>query len=194
MLIGITGGIGAGKSVVSRILRLKGYPVYDCDLRARELMDNSSEIKSALCDRLGAAALKPDGSIDRSFIASKVFASDDDRLWLNRLVHGAVREDLGLWTDRQEGDLCFVESAIMVSSGLDKMCDTIWLVDAPVEIRMRRAVARGGATAENIALRIEAQKGEFELLPEGKTVKILNADNGSLLRQIDLKLESFMLS
>ena len=189
MLIGITGGIGAGKSVVSRILRLKGYPVYDCDLRARILMENSEEIRQALMSRFGEEVISDDGTLDRALIATRVFANVEERDWLNKLVHGAVRDDLSKWTDEHGGAVCFVESAIMVTSGLDRMCDAIWLVDAPQEVRMARAIGRGGVDPENIALRMEAQRGEFDGLPPNKTIIIENTDQRSLLEQTDVRLE-----
>lgn len=190
MLIGITGGIGAGKSVVSRILRLKGFEVYDCDSRARELMESDDEILSALSDRFGERLIQDDGSLDRALIAEEVFTSDETRIWLNTLVHSVVRNDLEQWHDSSDDDLCFVESAIMVTSGLDKMCDRIWLIDAPLQLRKERALKRGGVSPENLDLRIAAQSMEFDALPPEKIVIIENSYNSSLLTQIEMLLNS----
>lgn len=184
-LIGVTGGIGAGKSVVSRILRLKGFPVYDCDSRAKDLMDSSEEILKALALHFGEEVIKNDGSLDRVLIASLVFSLDDERLWLNKLVHGAVREDLMMWKSECDAELCFVESAIMVSSGLDLLCDKIWVIEAPVELRKDRALKRGGVTEENLDLRIKAQRMEIDALPSEKVERIENSEESSLLLQIE---------
>lgn len=184
-LIGVTGGIGAGKSVVSRILRLKGFPVYDCDSRAKDLMDSSGEILKALALHFGEEVIKNDGSLDRVLIASLVFSLDDERLWLNKLVHGAVREDLMMWKSECDAELCFVESAIMISSGLDLLCDKIWVIEAPVELRKDRALKRGGVTEENLDLRIKAQRMEIDALPSEKVERIENSEESSLLLQIE---------
>lgn len=184
-LIGVTGGIGAGKSVVSRILRLKGFPVYDCDSRAKDLMDSSEEILKALALHFGEEVIKNDGSLDRVLIASLVFSLDDERLWLNKLVHGAVREDLMMWKSECDAELCFVESAIMISSGLDLLCDKIWVIEAPVELRKDRALKRGGVTEENLDLRIKAQRMEIDALPSEKVERIENSEESSLLLQIE---------
>lgn len=184
ILIGITGGIGAGKSVVSRILRLQNYPVYDCDSRARVLMEESEEILIALKARFGNECVLADGGLDRGLIASRVFSDDEERLWLNSLVHAEVRRDIGLWRNGSYAGICFVESAIMFSSGLDRMCDEIWLVDAPEATRVERAMNRGGITKENLLRRIEAQHSEFDLLPQNKVRRILNDETSSLLEQI----------
>lgn len=184
MLIGITGGIGAGKSVVSRILRLKGYDVYDCDSRAKWLMENSMSIFEPLIGRYGPDVISSYG-LNRSMLAEKVFAIEEERLWLNALVHGAVHDDIEAWQGELGKDLCFVESAIMVSSGLDKVCAGIWLVDAPLELRKARALSRGGVTEENLELRILSQRSEFDGLPADKVERIDNDNTSSLLMQIE---------
>lgn len=188
MLIGLTGGIGAGKSVVSRILRLKGYDVYDCDSRAKWLMENSMSIFEPLIRRYGPGVMTSCG-LNRAMIAEKVFAVEEERLWLNALVHGAVRDDLKEWHEGLDKEFSFVESAIMVSSGLDKICERIWLVDAPLELRKERAMRRGGVTEENLELRIRSQRSEFNGLPADKVERIDNYDSSSLLRQIEQLLE-----
>ena len=189
-LIGITGGIGAGKSVVSRMLRLKGYPVYDCDSRAKVLMEESAYILTSLKSRLGEECVLESGELNRALIAERVFSCEEERLWLNSLVHAEVRKDITEWTSMfQEGPV-FVESAIMVTSGLDRMCDSIMLVDAPETLRVKRALQRGGSSLDNIVKRISAQKEEFASLSADKTVSIDNGGSDSLLFQIEKFLEN----
>ncbi|MDE7116395.1 MAG: dephospho-CoA kinase [Muribaculaceae bacterium] len=188
-LVGITGGIGAGKSVVSRILRLKGYRVYDCDSRAKELMTGSEEIIAALRERFGESCVLADGSLDRKLISSRVFSVEEERIWLNRLVHAAVRKDLDIWRKTGKDTLCFVESAIIATSGLDRMCDSIWLVESPEKLRIRRALGRGGITEKDLMQRIRTQQSEFDMLPPDKTKRISNSGDSSLIEQIDILLE-----
>lgn len=188
-LVGITGGIGAGKSVVSRILRLKGYRVYDCDSRAKELMTGSEEIIAALRERFGESCVLADGSLDRKLISSRVFSVEEERIWLNRLVHAAVRKDLDIWRQTGKDTLCFVESAIIATSGLDRMCDSIWLVESPEKLRIRRALGRGGITEKDLMQRIRTQQSEFDMLPPDKTKRISNSGDSSLIGQIEILLE-----
>lgn len=186
-VIGITGGIGAGKSVVSRILRLKGYPVYDCDSEARSLMESSEEILAALQGRFGEECILECGGLNRGYIASRVFNDAEELTWLNTLVHGAVREDVRDWVEAHASagkEILFVESAILYSSGLDKMCDRIWLVTAPEELRLERAMQRGGASEEDLRRRIESQRMEFDALPAGKVSEIENSC-ASLLDRVE---------
>lgn len=186
-VIGITGGIGAGKSVVSRILRLKGYPVYDCDSEARSLMESSEEILAALQGRFGEECILECGGLNRGYIASRVFNDAEELTWLNALVHGAVREDVRDWVEAQASagnEKLFVESAILYTSGLDKMCGRIWLVTAPEELRLERAMQRGGASEEDLRRRIESQRMEFDSLPAGKVSEIENSC-ASLLDRVE---------
>lgn len=189
-IIGITGGIGAGKSVVSRILRLKGHEVYDCDSEATRLMEDFPDLRSNLRDRFGEECYDTHGKLNRKFLASRIFCDSSHRDWVNSLVHKAVREDIAR---RAEGvdSILFIESAIMVTSRLDGMCDEIWLVDAPEEVRIERAVERGGSR-EDISRRIKAQESEYESLPPGKTWVIENGKGSALLPQIDSLLENLI--
>lgn len=166
-MTGITGGIGSGKSVVSRILRLKGYPVYDCDLEAKRIMDTSEEVLTALNARFGDEVCPLGGPIIRQALATHVFSDDTHRLWLNSLVHRLVRADLMSWRAGMESSgrtTCFVESAIMASSGLAAMCSEVWLVTAPETIRMKRAMDRDNASEDKVRSRILSQREEDTLL------------------------------
>lgn len=186
MIIGITGGIGAGKSMVSRILRLKGYPVYDCDSEARRIMEGSGHIKQCISDRLGSGCINTDGSLNRQVIARHVFASESHRMWLNSLVHGMVRDDVALRAARTPGENFFVESAILSTSGLDRMCGAIWLVEAPELVRIARAAYRDGSSVESVRLRIDSQKSEFEAISRhSRTVHIDNGGITPILPQIE---------
>ncbi len=189
MMIGICGGIGSGKSVVSRILRLRGEHVYDCDLEAKRIMDSSAEVLDALHERYGDAVCPEGGPICRPELARRVFGNDDERLWLNALVHKLVRVDVAAWHDLLILDgceRCFVESAILAGSGLAAMCDEIWLVTASEEIRTARIKLRDSIDEEAIKKRILSQQEEERLIHEaGIPVRIIdNSGSRPLLPQL----------
>lgn len=188
-VICITGGIGAGKSVVSRVLRLKGYSVYDCDSEASRLMQELEEIRSALTERFGSECYL-DGCLNRPYLASRIFTNEADRSWLNSLVHEEVRKDI----DRVSAGsrLLFIESAIPVTSGLDLKCSEIWLVTAPDELRYHRAMQRGGEK-DDVKRRILSQQHEFDSLPSEKVRLIDNDENCGLLPQIDSLLSGIVI-
>lgn len=184
-MIAIAGGIGAGKSVVSRILRLRGFGVYDCDAEAKRLMGESKEIIAAMAENLGEEVVDSEGRIDRAATARIIFNDEGKRLWLNSLVHSAVREDVMRWTAENPKNR-FVESAIAAESGLLALCDEVWIVDAPEEVRLQRAMKRSKAPEADIRRRIEAQRKETEaLIGSGLPVRYINnVDSHSLLKEI----------
>ena len=190
MIIGICGGIGSGKSVVSRILRLRGDAVYDCDLEAKKIMDSSEEVLTALNARYGDAVCPVGGPIRRQELARRVFGSDEERLWLNRLVHRLVREDVGRWhcAMMAEGrERCFVESAVLATSGLVAMCGEVWLVTAMEKVRVARIKERDSLSEEAIRSRILSQQEEWPLL-EASGIPLRTIDNSGdypLLDQIN---------
>ena len=195
VLIGLTGGIGAGKSVVARILRSRGFEVYDCDLHAKQLMEFSEELRTALTERFGRRCYDSGGCLNRAFLAERIFSSSEDRVWVNALVHEAVRKDI---EERRRsggvpGGVLFVESAILHSSHLDERCRAIWIVSASEEIRFSRALQRGGIGEANLRARMEAQRRELDSMIGEKTVIIDNSGSESLLDQIDAAFETLII-
>lgn len=160
-VVAVVGGIGAGKSVVCRILRAMGFSVYDSDTRARQVMDASDEIKRFLVEKIHALAVAQDGVIDRRKVAEVVFSDEDKRLLLNKAVHGAVCEDFAAWCLVHESEkTVFVECAILCESGLSEYVDQVWLVDAPRDVRIMRVCSRNGLTENQVAERIASQQHE----------------------------------
>ncbi len=190
MLIAIAGGIGSGKSVVSRILRVLGYPVYDCDTQARIIMDGDQAIHSRLCSDIHPQAVVK-GVIDRPLISSIVFNDSDALLRLNAIVHTAVTADLRSWseTNAAAGRLMqFVETAIPVQSGLYRQVDAIWQVVATEKLRIRRVQIRNGLTERQVRDRMDSQRGES--LAGIPHIDIHNDTDTPLLPQIHRLLDS----
>lgn len=156
-IIAITGGIGAGKSVVCRMLRSMGYPVYDCDIEARILMDRSVEIKRSIAEKISPNAITKDGKICRPTLSTCVFSNSEKLKTLNDIVHGAVREHFSRWVDKQTASTLFVETAILYESGMDKMVNEVWEVTAPREVRIQRVMERNAMTREQVEQRISNQ-------------------------------------
>lgn len=157
-IIAISGGIGSGKSVVSRIVAVMGYAVYDCDSEAKRLMDSSNEIKTAIAEEISTDCIDSHGSIDRPKLSGYVFSDKKKLDALNRIVHGAVREDFARWCDRHKDDaILFVETAILYQSGMDAMVAEVWDVRASRQTRISRVMSRNGLTSRQVESRISAQ-------------------------------------
>lgn len=187
-LIAITGGIGAGKSVVSEILRAMGYEVYDCDSQAKKIMDESLSIKQAIAEEICRDAITAGWDIDRKRLAEAVFADADKLDRLNALVHEAVRNDIRQWSSGRA--LAFVETAILYQSGLDAMADAVWEVDAPVGLRIDRVMERSGLSRRQVESRINAQSGFVAGRCHPHVVRITNDGCSPLLPRIEILLAS----
>ncbi len=190
MLIAVTGGIGAGKSVVCRVLRAMGYPVFDCDSEAKALMDADCDIKRRIAIEIDESAVCG-GSIDRRRLAEIVFADAEKLDILNSIVHGAVRQRIAEWAQTLAGRLLFVETAILFQSGLNRLVDEEWRVEAPHDMRVERVMNRNAMTREQVEARIAAQ--EYDVSPDEPKphlVRMLNDERHSLLSQILVRISN----
>lgn len=149
-LIAITGGIGAGKSVVSHVLAAMGYDVYDCDSRARRIVDDTPEIHRRLVSEIHPQAVI-DGHVDRKQISEVVFNDPEALRRLNAIVHTAVIDDLRRWCDERSKLPVFVETAILYDCDLWRMVDDVWEVTAPVELRIDRVMRRNNLTRSQVS-------------------------------------------
>lgn len=158
-IIALAGGIGSGKSTVSRVLRSMGFEVYDCDSEAKRLMDTDIEILRRISVEISADAVT-DGVINRRLLAEVVFNDETLLATLNSIVHSAVIDDIHRWVKElsKTSQLLFVETAILLESGLHNHVDEVWLIDAPVEIRIERACRRDAASRQQISARMSRQK------------------------------------
>lgn len=194
VLIGVTGGIGSGKSMVCRVCALRGIPVYDCDFRAKVLMYADPAIRAFLLAEVGEGAYRPDGSLNRALLSEHIFSNCEVRRRVEKKVHAAVREDLSAWLSSLPAgtSVALVESAILHTSGLDCMTSEIWLVEAPDEVRVRRVMVRSALSRDEVTARMRAQQTEFLCLPSSRTRDILNDGVTPLLPQIDTLLKQII--
>lgn len=160
--IGITGGIGSGKSTVCHLLAEKGIAVYDSDSRAKALMNESDTLREALVEAFGEECYTAEG-LNRAYLASRVFGNEEALARLNSIVHPAVREDFRRWAELQRCAYVVLESAILFEAGFESEVDTTLAVLAPLEERVRRTMVRDGADREAILKRIAHQMGDDEL-------------------------------
>ncbi len=142
--IGITGGIGVGKSVITLIFKQLGIPIYDADTRAKWLITHNSDLVENIKQTFGEEAYLENGEINRRYLAEKVFVSSDKTQLMNSLVHPKVREDSIHWFEEYEGKCPYTlkEAALLYESGGYKELDKIIVVTAPLEIRIERIKAR----------------------------------------------------
>lgn len=154
--IGLSGGIGSGKSFVAEILEKMGYPVYYSDAQSKVLTDTHPEIKSELINRFGKSIYE-EGTLNRSALASLIFDFEENRLFVNKLIHPIVRADFDAWCTLQRSTLVFNEAAILFETGAYRQFDATVLVIAPLDIRIQRITLRDQCTTEQAQARINSQ-------------------------------------
>ena len=172
MKVGITGGIGSGKSTVCRLFAQRGVAVYDSDAEAKRLMAESPELRAAVSARFGAEAYAG-GALNRPYLAGKVFSDPAALADLNALVHPAVLADFATWAERQEGSYVILESAILFDAGLEDSVDRTVAVLAPLELRLERTCRRDKCDPEAVRRRIAAQSDD-DVLSEKADYVVVN--------------------
>ena len=161
--IGLTGGIGSGKSVVAQMFAVLGIPVYYADEASKRLMVENEELKAAITHHFGSPAYT-DGILNRHFLANLVFNDGEKLSLLNSLVHPVTIADAAAWMQKQVAPYIIKEAALIFESGSNKDLDYVIGVDAPKELRVQRAMARDNISARQVEARMNTQMDEREKL------------------------------
>ena len=187
--LGITGGIGSGKSVVCEILKTLGFPVFNSDLESRMLLSNNPKVVKNVKQLLGNAAYLTDGQPDRKYIAEQVFQNGELLNQLNSILHPEVRVAYQSWVaSRLHHRLVVKEAAIMFESGAWVDLDHIVAVVAPLPLRINRIMQRDHKTEAEIMLVVNRQMAENELIQRSNRI-IVNDDQQLIMPQILQMLE-----
>lgn len=185
--VGITGGIGTGKSTVAKILVALGYPVYFSDDRAKWLMENNQQLVTDLTYLLGELTYVS-GRLNRAYIAEKLFSTPVLKEKINALVHPVVRADFKLWVENQTQSILFQESALLVETGAVQFFDALIVVTAPLEDRIKRIQKRDGLNTSEIERRFANQFSDEEKIKVADFV-LINDERSPLLNQVLTVLE-----
>lgn len=159
-VIGLTGGIGSGKTTVARFIEEFGFPVYYSDDRAKSIVNDSEDLKIRIKELLGEDAYDKNGFYDRKFVAGKVFNNKDLLQQLNEIIHPAVRIDFEEWVKKQTKYLVFKETALLFELKLNRQCYKSLLVTAEDNIRIKRVMDRDGKTYREVEAVMEKQMPE----------------------------------
>jgi dephospho-CoA kinase len=190
--IGLSGGIGSGKSYVAEILEKMGFPVYYSDARAKALTDTHPHIKSELIKRFGSTIYE-DGVLNRKALASLIFDSEANRLFVNNLIHPIVRADFDAWCAKQDSPLVFNEAAILFETGAYRQFDATVLVIAPFETRIQRIMQRDHCTREQAEARIKSQWSDEQKTPLANAI-VSNNGHEAVLIQVENLIETLQLN
>ncbi|MES2557624.1 MAG: dephospho-CoA kinase [Bacteroidota bacterium] len=181
--VGITGGIGSGKSTVCAVLVAMGYPVYNSDERAKTIMETSPGVREQLITAFGEPTFE-NNQLNRTYLAQAIFNNPSKREQINAIVHPAVRADFQQWVIAQTSPIVFQESALLIETGGYRLLDYTVLVTAPEELRIQRVVKRDAADETAIRSRINSQLSDEEKRKSADFV-ITNDEQSLLLPQVN---------
>lgn len=184
-IIGLTGGIGSGKSTVAAYLKELGCSIVDADQIAREIVEPGSPVLWQLASAFGSQILLPDGSLDRRRLAAVAFASEEGKETLDRITHGEIQMRMQAVIDEFQGEILFLDVPLLFESGMDKMADQVWVVDTEDELRIKRVMDRDGLSEEEIRARMGRQMAREEKLSRADSVLSNSGSLQELFMQID---------
>jgi dephospho-CoA kinase len=189
--VGVTGGIGSGKSTVCKIFEMLGTPVFEADLVAKELYNTNQKLKEEMIRLFGASIYTAEGKIDRKKLASVIFSDDFHLNLVNALVHPAVRDEFNHWLKKHESSPYIIhESALLFESGFYKMMDYNLVVSAPEEQRIDRVKKRDGITEQMVRKRMEKQWPEEE--KEKRADRVLRNDNKNMMIPEIIRIDKYL--
>lgn len=189
IIIGVTGGIGCGKSYICRIIGSLGFPVYNCDAEAKKLMNTNKHIINSLKQLIGENSYDSEGNLNKPIIAQFLFANEENAHKINSVVHPVVKEDFRSWASAQNADLIFMESAILFESGFNDVVDNVITITAPPETRIERTIRRDNTTREQVIARMNQQMQDEERVRLSDYI-ICNNTNDNVEQQIKTIIET----
>ncbi len=181
--IGVTGGIGVGKSMVTRIFKVLGIPTYDADKEAKDIMVKSEVVRQLLIENFGSEVYFEDGKLNREWLGKRVFNNAEELRKLNAIVHPAVIKDAEDWANTQSSLYSVKEAALLFESDSYKSLDINILVSSPLETRIERVMKRDNVERDEVLRRINKQMPEEEKEKLSDYI-IYNDDNHSLINQV----------
>ena len=184
--IGLTGGIGSGKSFIANILEHMGFPVYYSDLRSKELTKSNPSIKTGLISLFGEEVYSDD-QLNTQLVATKIFQNEEIRQKVNELIHPIVRKDFEDWVTNQKTTLVFNEAAILFETGSYNNFDANILICAPLELKIQRVMKRENCSREEVLVRMNKQWSDEDKMKLADFV-INNDECNPILTQLELVL------
>lgn len=177
--VGITGGIGSGKSVVGQFFKIIDIPVFEADIEAKKIINHSAIVRSKMIMFFGEDIYLPNQTINRKKLAEIIFNSPSSLQKVNSIIHPEVRKNFNEWADQQNSEYVIHEAAILFESGFYKMMDFMILVTTPIETRIERVIKRDNVSKEDVIVRMNRQWGDSEKIKLSNLV--LTNDNTELI-------------
>lgn len=191
-ILGLTGGIGAGKTLVSNHLAALSIEIVDADVIARDVVAIGSDGLNAIEQHFGKTILLDDGSLNRAKLREIIFADSDHKNWLNNLMHPLIRQNITAQLDAATSPYVVLSAPLLFENKLDALCDHTLLVDVPVEVQLARTVSRDSVSTEQVKSIIAAQMSREDKLKKANSILDNHRDIGLVLADVELLHQSFL--
>lgn len=181
LVVGITGGIGSGKSAVTRCFEQLGITVVDADVAARVIVEPGGAALAAIAGHFGDAIILPDGSLDRAALRQRVFSDEQERLWLEQLTHPLIGEEIRRQLVAASSPYAILSSPLLLETSQRELVDCVVVVDVPEDVQLQRAANRDANSEEQIRRIMAAQMQRQQRLELADIV----IDNSRPLAELD---------
>jgi len=185
LVLGVTGGIGSGKTAVTDRLAKHGIDIVDADVMARVVVEPGKPALEKIHQHFGDDVLQNDGQLDRAWLRQKVFAEPEERQWLESVTHPAIRSEIELAIENSKSPYCILVSPLLFETHQSELVDKVLVVDVPVDVQIERATQRDSNSIEQVKRIIAAQMSREDRLSKADFV----VDNTQTLEQLDSTVE-----
>jgi dephospho-CoA kinase len=192
-ILGLTGGIGSGKSAVAQHFIDLGVHLVDADHAARWVVEPGRPALDKIVEHFGGEVLQADGQLDRSALRARIFADSDERRWLEALLHPLIGQEIMAYLARAESPYAILVSPLLVESGQHRLTQRVLLVDAPEQLQIQRTIARDQSSAEQVQAILKAQASRSERLQHAHDVLVNDRDLHWLQAEVE-RLHNFYLT
>ncbi|WP_028023080.1 dephospho-CoA kinase [Enterovibrio calviensis] len=184
-VIGVTGGIGSGKTTVANLFADKGIEVVDADIIARQVVERGSDGLNAIAAKFGETMLDDTGALNRAALREHVFSHPADKDWLNALLHPKIRHEMRTQTQQAQSPYCLLVIPLLVENGLQALCDRVLVVDVPEQTQIERASRRDSVSNEQVKRILAAQATREDRLALADDVIVNECAQDELIRQVN---------
>lgn len=191
-ILGLTGGIGAGKTLVSNHFASLGIEIVDADVIARDVVAIGSDGLNAIVKHFGNAILLDDGSLNRAKLRDIIFADPEQKNWLNNLLHPLIRQNITAQLDSATSPYVVLSAPLLFENKLDALCNHTLLVDVPVEVQLERTAARDSVSTEQVKSIIAAQMSRDDKLKKATSILDNHREINVVLADVEVLHESFL--
>ena len=188
LVIGLTGGIGSGKTTIADHFQKLGVEIIDADIIAREVVAPSSSALSAIATHFGSQFIQTDGQLNRALLRSRIFSNEADKLWLNNLLHPLIRHNIISQTEQAKSSYCILVAPLLLENKLNELVNRVLVVDVSEEKQIARTLLRDNSSTKEIKSIMASQVSRVERLKEANDIF-----NNDLMSVIDIEKHVLLL-